>query len=189
MMYMTWLNNPMPMANLLGCLAVISYILTLLPTSLRVVFPALKKTKLPIQLLKYRRQLGVLAFVLSLGHAWLLIVKRNFDFFDLSTYRVYVHGSATFIIFTLLAVTSNDWCVKKMKKNWRQLHQLTYLAMFLLFWHINDKMSGHWNFMTPVVVVGMATMIILFLRRRWLERQMKTKPNIKQQESMQPMSD
>ena len=160
----------MPLANWLGCLAVFSYILTLLPTSLKVVFPSLKKAKLSAQLLKNRRQLGILSFLLGVGHAWLLIVKRNFDFFDLTTYRVYVHGSVTFMIFTVLAVTSNDWCVKKMKpKNWRQLHQLTYLAMFLLFWHINDKMSGNWSFMTPVVVIGMAAIIILFSRRYFLE--------------------
>ncbi len=188
-MHATWFYDSIPPANLLGCLAIVSYILTLLPTSLRIAFPALKKAKFPIKLLKYRRQLGILAFVLALGHAWLLIAKRNFDFFDLTTYRVYVHGSATFIIFTLLTVTSNDWCVKKMKKNWRQLHQLTYVAMFLLFWHINDKMSGHWNFMTPLVVIGMATMIILFLRRRWLERQMKNPPKVKEQKSIEPLSD
>jgi methionine sulfoxide reductase heme-binding subunit len=170
-MYTTWFYHSIPLPNLLGCLAVFSYILTLLPTSLRVVFPILKNAKLPIKLLKYRRQLGVLAFVLAIGHAWLLIVKRNFDFFDLTTYRVYIHGSATFIIFTLLAITSNDWCVKKMKKNWRKLHKITYLAMFVLFWHINDKMFGNWTFMTPVVVIGMAISIILFLRRFWLEWQ------------------
>jgi sulfoxide reductase heme-binding subunit YedZ len=173
MMYTTWFSDSISPANLLGILAVVSYILTLLPTSLRVVFPALKKAKLPIKLLKNRRQLGILSFLLALGHAWLLVIKRNFDFFDLNTYRVYVHGSATFIIFTLLAVTSNDWCVKKMKKNWQQLHQLTYLAMFLLFWHINDKMYGHWNFATPLTIIGIAIIIILFLRRWWLERQVK----------------
>jgi sulfoxide reductase heme-binding subunit YedZ len=172
------------MANLLGFLAVISYILTLIPTSIRIIFPTLKKAKFIIQLLKNRRQLGILSFVLALGHAWLLIVKRNFDFFDLTTYRVYVHGSATFIIFTLLAITSNDWCVKKMKKNWRQLHQLTYLAMFLLFWHINDKMYGHWNLSTPLVVMGMTAIIILFLRRCWLEQQMKKPQRVQGEKSL-----
>ncbi|MDH6055501.1 ferric reductase-like transmembrane domain-containing protein [Umezakia ovalisporum] len=183
MIYTNWLNDSIPVDNLLGCLATFSYILTLLPTSLRVVFPALKKAKLPMQLLKYRRQIGVLSFVLAFSHAWLLIVKRNLDFFDFTTYRVYVHGSATFIIFTLLAVTSNDWCVRKMKKNWRSLHQLTYLAMFLLFWHINEKMYGNWNFLTFWVVIGMATMIILFLRRHWLERQVRKAHQNTQQKS------
>lgn len=155
--------------NFLGFLALFAYVFTLLPSGLRVVFPAIKKAPIPTILLKYRRQIGVLAFLLALGHAWLLVRKRNFDFFDIETYEIYAQGSATFIIFTLLAFTSNDWSVRKLKKNWRELHKLTYLAMFLLIWHIQDKMSGHWSWVTPLGYCGITLAIILFLRRKWLE--------------------
>lgn len=158
-------------ANLLGFLALITYILTLLPTCLKVVFPSFKKNIIPVLLLRFRRQVGILAFLLALGHAWLLVIKRNLDFLDLKTYEIYVQGCLTFIIFTILAVTSNDWSVKKLKKNWRKLHQLTYLAMFLLAWHIYDKMFGQWSFITPLALIAILIIIILFLIRQYLKWQ------------------
>lgn len=163
------LDHP-PLANVLGFLALGGYIMTLLPTILRTVFPDTKKTWIFKWLIKYRRPIGVAAFVFAFGHGSLLIVKRNFDFFDLRTYWVYIQGVITFVIFTLLAITSNDWSVKAMKKNWKRLHSLTYLAMFLLVWHVADKMSGHWTWLTPLGIIGIIAITILFLVRRWKER-------------------
>ena len=161
------------LANILGFLALFAYIITLLPTILRIVFPRTKETGIPQSLLKHRRSMGILAFLFTLGHGFLLVEKRNFDFFDLKTYLIYVQGVTTFIIFTILTITSNNWSVKKLKKNWKQLHQLTYFAMFLLTWHIWDKMLGHWTYLTPIGIVAIAGTIVLFLTRLWIERQNK----------------
>lgn len=161
--------NTAPIANYLGLLALISYIITLLPTILRIVFPQTKKTGLPKSLLKYRREIGVIAFFLALGHGVLLVSKRNFDFFDIQTYWIYIQGVVTFIIFTLLAITSNDWSVKKLKKNWKKLHELTYLAMFLLVWHVIDKMWGQWSYLTPLGIVGITGVTVLFIVRKSTE--------------------
>jgi sulfoxide reductase heme-binding subunit YedZ len=112
-----------------------------------------------------------------------MVKKRNFDAFDPKTYLIYFQGTITLIIFTILAITSNNWSVKKLKKNWKKLHQLTYLATFLLTWHIWDKMSGHWTYLTPVGIVGSTTIIILLLIRLWIEYQeqpQKTKEKISQ---------
>ncbi|MBD2665151.1 ferric reductase domain protein transmembrane component domain [Richelia sinica FACHB-800] len=159
----------LPLSNIFGFLSVICYALTLLPTSVKIVFPQFKKAKFISQLLKHRRQLGVLAFLLACYHAFLLILKRNIDLLDLQTYGLILDGIATLFIFMLLALTSNDWCTKKMKKNWRLLHQLTYTAMFLLFWHISEKMSGQWNLLTIIALTINSLVIILFMRRRWIE--------------------
>jgi sulfoxide reductase heme-binding subunit YedZ len=164
-------NFSISYANLLGFLSLLAYILTLLPSSLRIGFPAIKKSKFIANLLKYRRLLGILAFLVAVGHVVLIVIKRNVDLFDLQTYSISVEGTATLIIFALLAFTSNDWSVKKMKKNWRRLHQLTYTAIFLLFWHIQEKMSDHWNFLTPIELICMTAIIALFFKRRWLEYQ------------------
>ncbi len=162
-----------PLPNYLGLLALISYIITLLPTILRVVFPRNKKTEIPKLFGKYRRQIGVIYFFFALGYGVLLVSKRNFDFFDFQTYWIYVQGVATFIIFTLLTITSNDWSMKKLKKNWKKLHQLTYLAMFLLVWHVIEKMWGHWSYVTPLGIVGITTITVLFIVRKLRERQNK----------------
>ena len=159
--------------SLLGFAALTAYILTLLPTNLRIVFPLTKKTSIPQWLLKYRRLIGLLSFFLAVLHGFIFFKQRNFDVFDLQTYFVYFQGVSTFIVFTLLAITSNDWSVKRLKKNWKKLHCLTYLAMFLVTWHICEKMIGHWTYLTPVGIAGLTATIVLFLCRVWIQRQSK----------------
>lgn len=160
-----------PHANVAGFLAVLLYVVTLLPTMLRIVFPATKETGIPKKLLLQRRLVGILAFLFAIIHGYLLVIKRNLDFLDPQTYWIYVQGILTFIIFVILAITSNDWSVKKLKKNWKKLHQLTYLAMFLLAWHIIDKMWGHWTWLTPPSLLITVVITLLFLVRVTRERQ------------------
>lgn len=162
-----------PLANVLGFIALVSYIATLLPTTLRVVFPQTKETGIPQWLLKRRRIIGIITFFLALGHGFLMVQKRNFDFFDIKTFWIYVQGVSTFIIFMLLFITSNNWSVKKLKKNWKQLHKLTYVAMFILIWHIWDKMSGHWTYLTPISLIATTIITVLFIIRLWIEHQDK----------------
>ena len=95
-------------ASLLGFAALTAYILTLLPTNLRIVFPLTKKTGFPQWLLKYRRLIGLLSFFLAVLHGFIFFKQRNFDVFDLKTYFVYFQGVSSFIILTLLAITSNN---------------------------------------------------------------------------------
>lgn len=163
-----------PLANFLGILALNAYVATLLPTTLRIVVPQTKKNSLLKLLRKYRRQIGLIALALALAHGWLLITKRNIDLFDLHTYWTYLQGVAILIIFTLLALTSNNWSIRKLKKNWKKLHSLTYLGMFLLTWHIWDKMSAHWSYLTPVGLLLLIAIIALFIRRKYLEQLSKS---------------
>jgi methionine sulfoxide reductase heme-binding subunit len=167
------LFDPSPLSNNLGFLALGGYIATLLPSNLRIVFPQTKQFAMPKWLLKNRRIIGILSFCLALGHGYLLVVKRDFDFFDPSTFWVYIQGVTTFIILALLTITSNDWSIKRLKKNWKRLHNLTYLAMFLLTWHVWDKMADHWSTLTPVGLAIIISINILHLYRRWIEYQNK----------------
>jgi sulfoxide reductase heme-binding subunit YedZ len=163
--------------SLLGFAALTAYILTLLPTNLRMVFPLTKQTGFPQWLLKYRRLIGLLSFFLAVLHGFIFFKQRNFDVFDLKTYFVYFPGVSTFIIFTLLAITSNDWSVKRLKKNWKKLQSLTYLAMFLVTWHIWERMTGHWTYLTPVGIVAITAIIVLFLCRFLIQRQSRQQKN------------
>jgi sulfoxide reductase heme-binding subunit YedZ len=157
----------------------------LCPSILRTVFPQTKQTGAPKTLLKHRRIIGIVAFFLALGHGFILVKKRDFDFSDPQTYWIYIQGVATFIIFTLLAITSNDWSVKRLKKNWKRLHNLTYWAIFLLAWHIWDKMLNHWSYLTPVGLVAIIIIGILFVKRRTIEYQ-NQKQKAKQKLSKSP---
>ena len=161
--------NPAPLANILGFLALLCYIATLLPSLLKAVFPAIKCNKTLMWFLKYRRYLGVSAFSLGANHGVLIIIERHLNLLTLRTYIHYFQGITTLAIFTLMAVTSNDESVKILKKNWKKLHRLTYLVILSLPWHILDKMSGHWTYLTPLAVLLMLGILILFMRRKWLE--------------------
>ncbi|MCC5646536.1 ferric reductase-like transmembrane domain-containing protein [Nostoc sp. CHAB 5824] len=167
-----------PLANIIGFIALASYIATLLPTTLRIVFPQTKETGIPQWLLKRRRIIGIIAFFLVMGHAFLMVQKRNFDFFDIKTFWIYIQGVSTFIIFALLTITSNNWSVKKLKKNWKQLHKLTYVAMIILIWHIWDKMSGHWTYLTPISLIATTIITVLFIIRLRIEHEDKQQKNV-----------
>lgn len=166
--------TPAPLANILGFLGLLSYSATILPSITRIVFPATKQSRQIVWLLKYRRYIGVAAFSFGLSHGVLIIIQRHLDLMALETYIHYFQGCIMLVIFTLLAITSNDQAVKLLKKNWKRLHQLTYMAIFLLPWHILDKMSGHWSKLTPLAVIISSTVAILFICRYRLES-MKSK--------------
>jgi methionine sulfoxide reductase heme-binding subunit len=161
--------RPVPLANFLGCLALLIYIATLAPSILRVVFPNTRSNKILIWLLKRRRHIGITSYVLASNHALLLVLQRNINFLVLDTYIYYFQGIFMFFIMTLLAITSNDWSIKKLKTNWIKVHQLTYLILFVLPWHILDKMSQHWSYLTPLELLITSICICLFIKRKILE--------------------
>jgi methionine sulfoxide reductase heme-binding subunit len=158
-----------PLANTWGFIALVCYSLTLLPTILRIVFPKTKGTLIHRELLRHRRSIGIMSFLFSALHGYPYLQQRNLDARDVMTYLIYIQGVLAFIVLALLAMTSHDWMIKKLKKNWKRLHRLTYVLMFILIWHIWDKMSGHWTYLTPLglgVTTGVTT---LFLIRAYLE--------------------
>jgi sulfoxide reductase heme-binding subunit YedZ len=167
---MALLTEPTFFSNILGFVAILSYICSLAPGIFRIILPSLRKNKFLNYILKHRRFLGVSAFLLALNHGVLQIIKRQLNLFDPLTYLHYFQGFSMLIILTILAITSNDESVKSLKKNWKKIHQLTYLVIFLLPWHIFDKMSGHWTFITPISVSLSLLVVTLFLARKHKER-------------------
>ncbi|WP_299826292.1 protein-methionine-sulfoxide reductase heme-binding subunit MsrQ [uncultured Roseobacter sp.] len=90
---------------------------------------------LGINLLKFRRMFGLLAFtyvslhllvwlVLDVGilsQIWADILKRPYI----------TIGMAGFVLLIPLALTSNNWSVRKLGAGWRKLHRLSYVAVLL----------------------------------------------------------
>lgn len=85
-----------------------------------------------INLLKFRRVIGVLTFVYVLLHllVWLVLdVQVLSQIWGDILKRPYITvGMAGFVLLLPLAVTSNDWSVRKLGPRWRSLHKLTYVA-------------------------------------------------------------
>ncbi len=83
--------------------------------------------------LKRRRALGLYAFfyaalhvavfvALDYGFAWALIVETIVE------KRYTLVGAAAWTLLALLAVTSFDFWKRRLRKNWKRLHRLVYLA-------------------------------------------------------------
>ena len=157
------------LANFLGFLALIAYFLTLTPGIFKTVFPKTRKNKTLLWLLKKRRGIGITSYVLACSHGLLLVIEKNINFLEFETYVYSFHGMLSFLIMSLLAITSNDWSVKLLKKKWSKIHQLTYLLVFILPWHILDKMSYSWDYLTPLAVLICFIFICLFIHRKILE--------------------
>jgi len=109
---------------------------------------------------------GVLAWVLGLLHGTYIVITRNLNLLDPKVAVNFIQGIALLTIFTLLAVTSNNYSVKKLKKNWRNLHRLTFLVLIILPWHILDKMRSGWSVFTPIGL-SLLAITIFFCLERW----------------------
>ncbi len=110
--------------HLLGLWALRFLILTLLVTPLRDVFR--------LNFIAYRRALGLLAFyyvamhfatyvILDRGLNWPEIVK------DVTQRWFIIIGFTAFIMMIPLALTSNQWSIRKLKNKWQSLHRLIYI--------------------------------------------------------------
>ncbi len=143
-------------------------ILTLLITPLR------RLTN--VNLLKFRRALGVMAFVYVVGHLltwvvldqqlmlqsiWTEIVKRPFI----------TVGMAGFLLLLPLALTSNNLSVRRLGPvRWRRLHQLAYLAAIAGAAHYLLVVKS-WP--TEPIVYAAVVAVLLILRAWWSFRPKK----------------
>ena len=157
-------------ANIMGVLSLIYYALTIIPTIIKTLFPNFYKQQyIWKSLMKNRRYTGVTAFCFAWNHAALLIWQKSLNFLDFNTCLQYFQGLSSIIIFTILAITSNDESVRKLQKDWKKIHNLTYLCLFILPWHILDKMFGRWSYLTPFAVILSISLSLLFVTRQIIE--------------------
>ena len=113
-------------------------ILAMIITPLKMMF---SKHRWPLWLLRRRRYLGVAAFGYALLHTVFYVIDLGSfsavlaDSLKLSIWT----GWLAFLIFVPLALTSNDWAVRKMKQAWKPLQRWVYAAAVLTL--------GHWIFL------------------------------------------
>ena len=163
----------MSLVSISGFIALIAYILSIIPKNAATVFPVTKKTKFIKLLFKYRKHTGLSAFFLSSIHARITIYQMNIDLLSLNTYYYYYSGIIAFTIFILLAVTSNKFSIKKLKKNWKLLHSLTYIAMVMLLIHVWSMMESNWTKLTGVGLCLLGSITIMYLIRLCIDSELK----------------
>ncbi|NVO58396.1 protein-methionine-sulfoxide reductase heme-binding subunit MsrQ [Rhodobacteraceae bacterium B1Z28] len=90
---------------------------------------------LGLNLMKFRRAIGVLTFVYISLHllTWLVLdVQLPSQIWADIVKRPYITvGMAAFLLMLPLAVTSNNWSVRRLGPSWRKLHRLVYPAAIL----------------------------------------------------------
>jgi len=120
---------------------------------------------LRLNLIKFRRALGLLAFIYVSLH---LLVWLVLDVWILSQIwadilkRPYITiGMAGFACLVPLAATSNNFSIRKLGATWRKLHRLTYLAAILAGVHFIWLVKG---FQIEPLLYMAAILALLLLR-------------------------
>lgn len=122
-----------------------------------------------LNLMPFRRAIGVLAFFFVLAHflVWAVLdVQRLSAIWADILERPYVTiGMAGFVMLIPLAVTSNNWSVRKLGGiAWRKLHRLVYPAALLGAVHYVWLAKGFQ--VEPLVYLGVITGLIALRGRR-----------------------
>ena len=113
-------------------------IFAMMITPLRMLFA---NHRWPLWLLRRRRYLGVAAFCYALLHAYFYVLDLGSitavmsDALKLSIWT----GWIAFVVFVPLALTSNDWAVRRLKRAWKPLQRWVYIAAVFTL--------GHWIFL------------------------------------------
>lgn len=101
---------------------------------------------LGVNLLKFRRAIGLLAFFYIVGHllVWLVLdVQIMSQIIADIVKRPYITvGFTAFLMLIPLAVTSNTWSIRKLGPGWRKLHQFVYAAAILGALHFIMLVKG-----------------------------------------------
>jgi sulfoxide reductase heme-binding subunit YedZ len=129
-------------------------------------------------LLLVRRNVGVAAACYAVAHLSLYVVDQNFKLGTVVSeiaLRFYLTiGFITLLVLLALAITSTDAWVKKLGRNWKRLHRLSYpfAAVALLHFYIQSKL----NVSEPVFVSGLFVWLMAWraLPEKWRRDQRLT---------------
>ncbi len=133
------------------------------------------------QPLRYRRALGVGAYVLALGHTGHMLehtLQWNFDAFSfmLPLHQLaIVMGMLALVLMTPAALTSFDHLQKALGDRWRQIHLLSVPALLLaaihtalIGSHYLGQLQGTWLNQLWTAVLAIIVVGVLLVRSRWV---------------------
>ena len=142
-------------------------LLTLAITPLRLFF---SESNWPNWLLHRRRYFGVAVFMYAALHTVVYLDRKigsGLLLQEAAGFSMWT-GWLAMAILVPLALTSNDWSVRRFRRAWKKLHRWVYLAALLTF--------AHWIFVAFSFVPGLIHFLILLVLeayRIWKRRQLR----------------
>lgn len=129
-----------------------------------------------INLIVYRRPLGLLAFTYAALHITLYLTwARSFDpaliWKDFTTRPFLTFGLLAFVILCVLAATSTRKSIMRLGRRWTPLHKTVYLAMVLACIHYSIAFKV-WH-VEPFIYAGIAAVVLAV---RFVPKAQKTRP-------------
>ena len=127
-----------------------------------------------LNLMKFRRAIGVMTFAYLCLHllVWLVLdVQIPAQIWADIVKRPYVTvGMAGFVLMIPLAVTSNNWSVRRLGPRWRSLHKLVYPAAILGVLHFWMQAKGFQPepLVYMAIIAGLLALRLPVLKRRAL---------------------
>ncbi|HBZ44331.1 MAG TPA: protein-methionine-sulfoxide reductase heme-binding subunit MsrQ [Maritimibacter sp.] len=116
-----------------------------------------------INLLKFRRALGLIAFFYISCHlaVWLFLDVQIWSqiWADIVKRPYITIGMGAFVLMIPLAVTSNNWSMRRLRKNWGKLHKLVYPAVLLGGIHFIMLRKGIQ--LEPLIYLGVIVLLLL----------------------------
>ncbi len=115
------------------------------------------------RLIRYRRMLGLYSFFYASVH--MLVYVAGWISWDINLLlddlirRPFIYlGALCWLVLSLLAMTSANVIIKKLKKNWVRLHRLVYLAVILSWVHL--WMQSRASYFDALVYGGIITVLL-----------------------------
>ena len=118
-----------------------------------------------LNLLRFRRAVGLTAFLYIAVHltVWLVLDLQSFTriWMDIVKRPYITIGMLGFVLMIPLAVTSNNWSLRKLGQAWRRLHRLVYVAVPLGALHFVMLVKG---FQVEPLIYLAVVLVLLALR-------------------------
>jgi sulfoxide reductase heme-binding subunit YedZ len=128
----------------------------------------------------YRKWIGISVYLIACIHITLILTSKalnlsifwNPQYWNFNTNIAW--GMLTILVLTPVFITSNKYSMRLLKRNWKRLHKLVYVAFILAGIHIYVFNRDPFITLVPII-----TWFILWLWTRNI-RQRLAKPKIKQ---------
>lgn len=166
------IGNP-EMYEILGnwALWLLSFILFVKPVAV------ITKIKFFWKIISYRRELGILTFWLAFFHFFGMIYAYQFykpEVWGSLGAAVY-WGAAAALSITIVAMTSNNFVQKLLKRNWKRVQSLSYFVLFAVYMHV-ALIERELVFF--LIMFGIFFVLKMIEFRKYRSVKVKSKPNL-----------